>query len=186
MSPGAPLNKALVDRAARDVISQLADRAIGPLQQAVQIEMETRERVDKANELAEAGKFDEAMQLIEPITPDTTHFGQVQNLHEQLAADKQAVELMKAAIAKEKAGHFAEALPLFRQVNPKSRLSRLAKQKVVECSAAMKSKPLAKTPSKGPVAVGTRKTAPAGSALSEKDVAEKQKALMEEVSGAPR
>src|ERR1700733_2915261 len=109
LSPGTPLNKALVDKAARDVIGQLANRAIGPLQQAVQIEMETRERVGKANELADQGKFDDALQLIEPITPDTPHFAQVQKLHEQLVADKQAAELMKAGTDKEKAGHFAEA-----------------------------------------------------------------------------
>jgi hypothetical protein len=188
MSPGTPLNKALVDKAARDVISQLANRALAPLQQAVQIEMETRERVGKANELAEQGKFDDALQLIEPITPDTPHFGQVQKLHEQLLADKQAASLMQAGTDKEKAGHFAEALPLFRQVSPKSRLSKLAKQKVAECSAALAHKTAARTQAKLPAATTAHKSATTSSTTtaSEKDIAEKQKALMEEVSGAPR
>jgi hypothetical protein len=188
MSPGTPLNKALVDKAARDVIGQLANRAIGPLQQAVQIEMETRERVGKANELADQGKFDDALQLIEPITPDTPHFAQVQKLHEQLLADKQAVGFMQAGTEKEKAGRFAEALPIFRQVSPKSRLSKLAKQKVAECSAALTRKTAARAPSKSPTTTSAHKagTTATTSTASEKDIAEKQKALMEEVSGAPR
>ncbi len=54
LSPGAPLNKKLVDNAARDVISSTADRVVPDLQQAIMVEMEARDRIIKAEGPADA------------------------------------------------------------------------------------------------------------------------------------
>lgn len=90
LTPGAQLNKKLVDNAVQDVIGGLADRAVGPIQQAVEIEMETRERMIKATRLGQERKFDEAIALLRPISPDTPHFAAVQQLKRKLEMQRDA------------------------------------------------------------------------------------------------
>jgi hypothetical protein len=102
-SPGAPLNKALVDRAAREVIGNLANRAVQGIQQAVMIEMEGRSRVNEANELAAQGKYDDAMTTLEQITPDFVEFAAVRSLHEKILRQKQG----KAAHGGTKSTHLS-------------------------------------------------------------------------------
>ncbi len=80
------LNKKLVDNAARDVINSASQRVVGPLQNAVMIEMQTRERIIRAQTLADAGQFDEAIGLLRPITPDTPHFKDVRRLIDEFEA----------------------------------------------------------------------------------------------------
>jgi hypothetical protein len=105
-SPGAPLNKTLVDRAARDVINNVAARAVPEIQKAVMIEMEGRNRVDAATGLDAQGKFDEALGVIEQITPDFIEFDKVKKLHDKIVHDKQvaskggAPAVAKAAVKK--------------------------------------------------------------------------------------
>ncbi|CAN5159587.1 hypothetical protein BH10CYA1_BH10CYA1_31400 [soil metagenome] len=84
LTPGAQLNKKLVDNAVQDVIGGLTERAIGPIQQAVEVEMETRERMIKATRLGVQHKYDEAIALLRPITPETPHFSAVQALKRKL------------------------------------------------------------------------------------------------------
>lgn len=80
LQPGAPLNKKLVDGAVRQVIAGLADRAMRPLQQAIEVEMETRDRMIKATELAQNDKYQDALDLLRPISPETPHFKQVRQM----------------------------------------------------------------------------------------------------------
>ncbi|HEY9754330.1 MAG TPA: hypothetical protein V6C97_04155 [Oculatellaceae cyanobacterium] len=101
-SPGSPLNKTLVDRAARDVINNVAARAVPEIQKAVMIEMEGRNRVDAASSLDAQGKFDEALGVIEQITPDFIEFDKVQKLHAKIVHDKQVASKPKT-VAKAKA-----------------------------------------------------------------------------------
>ena len=82
-----------MDRAAREVINGLANRAVQPIQKAVMIEMEGRNRIEQATQLGQQGKYDEALQIIEPMTPDFLEFGIVQQLHAKLLKDKKAAEL---------------------------------------------------------------------------------------------
>jgi hypothetical protein len=80
LQPGAPLNKKLVDGAVREVIAGLSDRAMQPLQQAIDVEMETRDRMIKATELGQDRKYQEALDLLRPISPETPHFKQVRQM----------------------------------------------------------------------------------------------------------
>ncbi len=82
----AQLNKKLVDNAARDVINSASQRVVGPLQNAIMIEMQTRERIIRAQTLADGGQFDEAIGLLRPITPDTPHFKDVRRLIDEFEA----------------------------------------------------------------------------------------------------
>lgn len=90
VTPGAMLNKKLVDNAVQDVIAGLADRAVGPIQQAVEVEMETRERMIKATRLGAERKYDEAIALLRPISPETPHFDAVQALKHKLQVQRDA------------------------------------------------------------------------------------------------
>ena len=109
-SPGAPLNKTLVDRAAREVINNLANRAVEPLQQLVMVEMEGRNRVGSAIELDGEKKFAEALALIEQITPDYADFASVQKLHAKIVKDKRDYEA-KLAAAKHSGGAVKKKTP---------------------------------------------------------------------------
>jgi hypothetical protein len=84
LTPGTQLNKKLVDNAVQDVIAGLCDRAAGPIQHAIEIEMETRERMIKATVLGQHGKYDEAIALLRPISPETPHFEAVVALTRKL------------------------------------------------------------------------------------------------------
>ncbi|MDR3612320.1 MAG: hypothetical protein P4L53_02065 [Candidatus Obscuribacterales bacterium] len=138
LSPGAPLNKALVDGAARDVIGALAQRAIAPIQQAVVVEMETRERVMQAGELASQDKYDDAIGLLSPITPDTAHFGRVQKMMQTLVMEQQSLKAYQSGLQKQKEKHYAQAIASYKQVSAQSKRIKLARQKVAECTAALK------------------------------------------------
>ncbi len=104
LTPGAQLNKKLVDNAVQDVISGLAERAVGPIQQAVEVEMETRERMIKATRLGAERKFDEAIALLRPITPETPHFSAVQALKKRLENQRDGKPL-PASKARKGAAH---------------------------------------------------------------------------------
>jgi len=137
LSPGAPLNKKLVDNAARDVISSAADRVVPSLQQAVMVEMETRDRIIKAENLADSNQFSEAINLLTPITPDTPHFKNVRDLIDEFAMEQEASDRINAAKAKAAKGHYGEAVAILQDVNKKSRRYKEAQSKASSYRAAM-------------------------------------------------
>lgn len=130
LSPGAPLNKKLVDSAARDVISGMSERIVGPLQQAVQVEMETRDRMIQATSLGDQDKYDDAIALLRPISPETPHFAGVRKLIADLQMEEQAYNLVNSAEARAKQGKFSEAIKLLRSVPKQSKRYALAKSKI--------------------------------------------------------
>jgi hypothetical protein len=137
LSPGAPLNKKLVDNAARDVISSAAERVVGPLQQAIMVEMETRDRIIKATNLADQDNYAAALELLTPITPDTPHFKDVRDLIEEFQIEQDALDRMKNAAAKAAKGRYAEAIATLRDVNKKSKRYKAAQGKIASYRAAM-------------------------------------------------
>lgn len=139
LSPGAAPNKALVDGAARDVISALAQRAVMPIQQAVLVEMETRERVVQATELASQDKFEDAIGVLSPITPDTANFGRVQKMLQTLSMEQQSLKAYQLGEEKQNAKHYSEAIAAYKEVNAQSRRKKQANQKIAACAAAMRS-----------------------------------------------
>lgn len=84
LTPGMSLNKKLVDGAVQDVIVGLSERAVGPIQQAIDVEMETRRRLIKATLLGHQGKYDDALAQLAPISPETPHFDRVRVLMKKL------------------------------------------------------------------------------------------------------
>lgn len=128
LSPGAPLNKYLVDSAAKEVISSISQRAIGPIQHAVQVEMETRERLVKAMALADDDKYEEAIALLSPISPETSHFKRVRELVDEFRMEEDTLEAMKNAQIKARQGRYSEAISMLKQVPKKSKRYKLAQE----------------------------------------------------------
>ena len=77
---GAPLNKALVQQASRQCVEEISAKAIDPIDDAVQTEIGTRERVISASKLADQHKYDQAIVLLQQILPDSPHFKQARTL----------------------------------------------------------------------------------------------------------
>lgn len=140
LSGGAPLNKKLVDNAARDVINSAANRVIPPIQQAVMVEMETRDRIIKAQTLADSDQYDEALSLLRPITPDTPHFKDVRDLIDELEMEQDAFERVKSAQAKASQGKYSEAIAILKDVNKRSKRYKLAIGKIASYRAILAKK----------------------------------------------
>ena len=127
LSPGTPLNKALVDKTAKEVIYASAQRAIIPIERAVEVEMDTREKIVKAEILADSEEYDAAINSLRLVTPDSPHFKNVRNLMDEFQAEKNALENLKKAEALAKSGKAGNAIALLKQINPKSRYYPKAK-----------------------------------------------------------
>lgn len=137
LSGGAPLNKKLVDNAARDVINSSASRVVGPIQQAVIVEMQTRDHIIQAEELADQDKYPDAIDLLQPITPDTTHFKDVRNLIDEYQMELDAMNRVEAAQEKASKGRYGEAITIVKEVNPKSKRFKLSRQRMAAYRAAL-------------------------------------------------
>lgn len=74
LTPGTPVNRVLVDRAVREVIQALVERSVPKINNAVEIEMATREKVVSAYRLADQGRVAEAVALLNQIPADSPQF----------------------------------------------------------------------------------------------------------------
>ncbi len=124
--PGQQLNKRLVDNAARDVIQAVSDRSLPPIAQAVEIEMETRQKIIEAEIKAEDDKYDEATAILRPIEPDSPRFRAVRDLMDEYAMEKEALRFISTAKAKARQGAYTQAVVALRQVNKRSKRYRNA------------------------------------------------------------
>ncbi|HNB22918.1 MAG TPA: hypothetical protein PKZ32_10880 [Candidatus Melainabacteria bacterium] len=124
--PGQQLNKRLVDNAARDVIGAVSDRSLPPIQQAVEVEMETRKRIIEAEMKAEDDKYDDATAILREVGPDSPRFKAVRSLMDEYAMEKEALQLISTAKSKAKAGAYTQAVVALKQVNKKSKRYRNA------------------------------------------------------------
>lgn len=160
LTPGAPLNKALVDKAAREAISGAADRAVPKIERHAEIEMETRSRIIKAQMMAEQEEYNGAINALRLVSPDSTHFKNVRALMEEFAMEADAQAKVKQAEANAAQHKYAAALAILKNVPAKSRYKKRADQLAASYRAAMRrpAKPVAK---KKPTA------APAKSAASD-------------------
>lgn len=137
LQPGAPLNKAMVDSAVREVAAGMAQRAISPIQDAVTVEMSTRDRIISAETLADKDQYDEAISTLLPISPDTPHFKAVRALIDDFQMEKEAFQFVKEAETLAKRHSYAQAIKLLSAVSPKSKRYQLAKQCIATYRAAM-------------------------------------------------
>lgn len=135
-SPGvpAPMNKALVNSAEREVISGMAQRAVGPIMDAVETEMATRDKIIKAQGLGDEDKYPEALEILMTITPETPHFKGARSLIAEFQMEQEAIDLIRQARAKAQSGNAHGAIMLLNAVNPKSKRSAIAKSLVAQLS----------------------------------------------------
>ncbi|PWU01949.1 MAG: hypothetical protein C5B53_02245 [Candidatus Melainabacteria bacterium] len=151
LQPGAPLNKKLVDNAARDVVSAISERAANQLRDAIQTELQSRDQIIKAETLANSDKYDEAISVLSGLGPDTVHFKAIQKRISQFQIEKQALELIQSAEAKAKSGRYSEAIASLKAVDTKSKRYKTAvqlagKYRALLASAARKKPVTAKAP----------------------------------------
>ncbi|MBZ0185480.1 MAG: hypothetical protein K8F91_04445, partial [Candidatus Obscuribacterales bacterium] len=158
LTPGAPLNKALVDRAAREAVAGAADRAQGPIENAVQVKMDTREKIIKAQIMAEGEEYDGAINSLRLVSPDSPHFQNARGLMEEFAMEKEALDAIKNAEANAAKGKIAQALALLKQVPDKSKYKARAKGLISSYSARLNkpaAKKLVKVKNSKPATAGT-------------------------------
>jgi hypothetical protein len=128
LNPGtpAPMNKALVDSAVKEVIAKLTDRAIYPLEDAVKTEIATRDTIIQAHNFADEDKYDEALDALRTITPETPHFKAVRGLIAEYQMEQDALDLMNQAKANVRAGKIKSAIAELRAINKQSKRYRAA------------------------------------------------------------
>lgn len=85
-----PLNKTLVTSAMREVVQDLTQRSVQPIEQAVVTEIDTREKIETAKSLAQEGKYDQALEIVKSITRDSPHFWPAHTLADQIQMKKNA------------------------------------------------------------------------------------------------
>lgn len=159
LSPGTPLNKALVDKTAKEVIYASAQRAIVPIERAVEVEMDTREKIVKAQILADSEQYDAAINSLRLVTPDSPHFKNVRGLMDEFQSEKMALEKLKNAQVNAKRGKYSTAIALLKQIGPKSRYSKKAKSLISSYRAKVR-RPRSKKRSKRLVKNKSKKVSP--------------------------
>ncbi len=120
-SGAAPLNKALVTTAMREVVQELSQRSIQPIEQAVVTELDAREKIEKAKSLAHEEKYEEALETVMMITRDSPHFWPAHALADQIQMEIDARNLVNQAKAKARQGQYRQAIVDLRQVTSKSK-----------------------------------------------------------------
>jgi hypothetical protein len=145
LNPGtpAPMNKALVDSAVRELIEKLSDRAINPINDAVATEMQTRTKIIEAHTLADDDKYEEALKLLMTISPDTPHFKGARELIAEYQMEQDAVDLMNQAKASVKSGKLRVAIQQLLSINPRSKRHVAARQMIATLQRALAGHPAA-------------------------------------------
>jgi len=178
LQPGAPLNKALVNQAVQEVIAGMTQRAIPPIVSAVDIEIATRDRIIQAQQLADKEQYDEAIQQLLPITPDTPHFKAVRALISEFQSEKEALERIRQAEGLKKKGQYSPAIRVAGSIGPKSRYAPRAKDLIAACKAAMRSM-AAKRPAVKPT-TGTSTAAQVKALEAQEKALEQQRKALEQ------
>lgn len=173
LNPGtpAPMNKALVESAAREVIAKLTERAIPPIESAVETEMSTRDTIIKAHGLADDDKYSEAISLLKSITPETPHFKGARELMREYQMEQDALDLMNQAKAHVRAGKSRSAIADLRAIDRASKRYPTAKQMIAAINRGA-----------GTTAIHAVKSAPPAGASSAqlKALAEQKRALQQQ------
>ncbi len=128
LEQGAPLNKQLVDSAAKEVIKVVGERAAEKINEAVEVEIQTRDQIAKANFLGDKDEYDQAIVVLKEIGRDSVHFQAVQKSIAQFEMEKRALELTRNAEAKAKIGQYSQAISLLKDVDIHSKRYKLSKQ----------------------------------------------------------
>ena len=127
LTPGMPVNKALFDKGVREVIQSLVDRARQPLCQAIDVEMDTREKLMKAQTLGDEDKYPEGLQVLMTVTQDSPHFSGARKMMDEFQMEQDALEAVREGESLSRKGQYAKAITLLNGVNTHSKRSALAK-----------------------------------------------------------
>ncbi len=136
LSPGMPVNKALANKGVAEVINGLVDRVRQPLAEAIDIEIDTREKLVTAQTLADEDKFQEAIQKLTTVTQDSPHFSGARKLLEIFQMEQDALELVNQAKALAAKGQYSQAITALKGVDSKSRRHSLALALISKYKAA--------------------------------------------------
>lgn len=137
LTPGMPVNKALQDRGAREVIGSLVDRARQPLADAINLEMEVRQKLLTAQNLGDEDRYDEGLQILMNIPADSPHFASARKMISQFNMEKDAMEFVQHGKDLAKQGQYAKAIQALKAVDPKSKRFPVAKALAAKYRAAM-------------------------------------------------
>ncbi len=121
VTPGAQLNKALVDRAAKEATAAAAARTIPAIENAVVTEMETREKIIRAQIMAEEEQYDGAINSLRLVSPDSPHFENARDLMAEFSMEKAALANLKQAQAQAASGKYGAALATLKGIPAKSK-----------------------------------------------------------------
>jgi len=138
LTPGTPLNKALVDRAAKDATQAAAGRTVPAIERAVQVEMQTREQIIRAQIMAEQEEYDGAINSLRLVTPDSPHFDNARDLMNEFAMEKEALAALKRAQSLGAAHKYAGAVAACKEIPAKSKYKAKANALAGSYSSAMK------------------------------------------------
>lgn len=139
VTPGAQLNKALVDRAAKDATSAAASRTIPAIERAVATEMETREKIIRAQIMAEEEQYDGAINSLRLVSPDSPHFENARDLMAEFSMEKEALANLKQAQSQAASGKYGAALASLKLIPAKSKYRGKANALASSYSAHAKS-----------------------------------------------
>lgn len=139
LTPGMPVNKALFDKGVREIIQGLVDRARQPLSDAVDVEMQTRDKLMKAQSLGDDDKYAEALQLLMGVSQDSPHFTGARKMMDEFQMEQDAMDAVKEAEGMGKQGKYRQAIEILKGVSPRSKRAGLAKALSAKYRAAMAS-----------------------------------------------
>ena len=126
VTPGMPVNKALFDRSVREVIESLVDRARQPLQEAIDIEMETREKLMHAQAMGDDDRYADALQILMSVSQDSPHFTGARKMMDEFQMEQDAIDSIKEAESLARQGQFSRAVAVLKGVSPPSKRAGLA------------------------------------------------------------
>lgn len=127
ITPGMPVNKALFDKSVREVIESLVERSRQPLAEAIDIEMDTRDKLIKAQNLGDDDKYSEALQMLSSVSQDSPHFTGARKLMDEFQMEQDAASSIKEGEGLARQGQLSRAVTVLRGVSPRSKRAGLAR-----------------------------------------------------------
>ena len=124
LTPGMPVNKALANKGVAEVISGLVDRIRQPLAEAIDIEIQTREKLMNAQNLGDDDKYQEGIQVLMTVSQDSPHFTGARKMMDEFQMEQDAIEMVKEAKGLAAAGKYSQAIQVLKQVSPRSKRVR--------------------------------------------------------------
>jgi hypothetical protein len=128
VTPGMPVNKALFDRSVREVIESLVERSRQPLADAIDTEMDTRDKLIKAENLGDQDKYSDGIQMLMSVSQDSPHFTGARKLLDEFQMEQDAISSVKEAEGLARQGQFSRAITVLRGVSPHSKRAGLARE----------------------------------------------------------